>query len=59
MHIQTKSQNQKYNGAQKSQPPRKNMQGLSTAFFLAKKVGEKLGRSDVLQRQMQGNEKFQ
>lgn len=43
MHSQTRIQDQKYNGAQKSQSPGKNMQGLSAAFFLAQKVGEKLG----------------
>jgi len=34
---------------QKTKPPFKNLPGLQPAFYLAQEMGEKLGRSSLLQ----------
>lgn len=38
---------------EKTTPPREDLFGLWSSFFLAKKVGEKLERSQILQRTLQ------
>ena len=38
---------------QEAGPASKNMCGLPTPFYLEKKMGESMGRSEILQRQVQ------
>lgn len=42
-----------YAGREEIQPAGKNLPGLSTPVYLAKKVGEGLGRCEILQRCVQ------
>jgi len=40
-------------GTQKTVSPHQNLPGLRPPFYLAKEMGESLGRGEVLQRQVQ------